>query len=105
VPKSFHLFVRFTHVSLTSLSQAWIGNFAGELFSSQGHLGTLTPGGMQVDLVTHLSVCAHAHQKGAALAGASPEFRFLPAMRVEGACASGGLAFASAGIYSLGARI
>lgn len=59
-------------MSLTSLwAQAWIGNFAGELFSSQGHLG-------------------------AALAGASPEFRFLPAMRVEGACASGGLAFASA---------
>jgi acetyl-CoA acetyltransferase len=51
--------------------------------------------------VTYLSLCT----PGAALAGASPEFRFLPAMRVEGACASGGLAFASAGMYSLGIRI
>jgi len=33
---------------------------------------------------------------GSALIGADPAFRFLPSMRVEGACASGGLAFASA---------
>ena len=44
-------------------AQAWIGNFAGELFSSQGHLGTLALGGMQFDLVTYyLSVCRRAHQ-------------------------------------------
>ncbi|KAJ9439610.1 thiolase domain-containing protein [Diplonema papillatum] len=48
-----------------------IGNFCGELFSSQGHLG-------------------------AALIGANPGFMHKPSMRVEGACASGALAFAHA---------
>ena len=43
----------------------------GELFSSQGHLG-------------------------AALVGAHPALANKPSMRVEGACASGGLAFACA---------
>ena len=53
------------------IDKAWIGNFVGELFSSQGHLG-------------------------AALIGADPKLMYKPSMRVEGACASGGLAFASA---------
>jgi len=53
------------------VQKAWVGNFAGELFSSQGHLG-------------------------AALVGCHPDLLYKPSMRVEGACASGGLAFASA---------
>lgn len=60
-----------TGVPATAVEKAWIGNFAGELFSSQGHLG-------------------------AAVAGSHPDLVGKPAMRVEGACASGGLAFASA---------
>jgi acetyl-CoA acyltransferase len=53
------------------VDRAWIGNFVGELFSSQGHLG-------------------------AAVVGAHPGLLHKPVMRVEGACASGGLAFSSA---------
>lgn len=53
------------------VEKAWIGNFVGELFSNQGHLG-------------------------AAVVGAHPDLLYKPVMRVEGACASGGLAFASA---------
>ena len=60
-----------TGVDANLIEKAWIGNFVGELFSNQGHLG-------------------------AALVGAHPGLRFKPVMRVEGACASGGLAFASA---------
>jgi acetyl-CoA acyltransferase len=54
-----------------AIEKAWIGNFVGELFSQQGHLG-------------------------AAVVGAEPSLLHRPVMRVEGACASGGLAFASA---------
>ena len=53
------------------IEKAWIGNFVGSLFNQQAHLG-------------------------AALVGADDGLRFVPSMRVEGACASGGLAFASA---------
>lgn len=53
------------------IDKAWIGNFVGELFSNQGHLG-------------------------AAVVGADEGLKFKPVMRVEAACASGGLAFASA---------
>src|SRR5437870_13845561 len=49
------------------VDKAYIGNFAGELFASQGHLG-------------------------AVLASAHPDLDGKPIMRVEGACASGGLA-------------
>jgi len=49
----------------------WIGNFCGELFSSQGHLG-------------------------AAVVGSNEGLYNKPSMRVEGACASGGLATACA---------
>jgi acetyl-CoA acyltransferase len=60
-----------TGVAAADVDKAWIGNFVGELFSNQGHLG-------------------------AALVGAHPDLMYKPVMRVEGACASGGLAFASA---------
>ncbi|MFT7518666.1 MAG: acetyl-CoA acyltransferase [Kiritimatiellia bacterium] len=60
-----------TGTPASMIDKAWIGNFVGELFSSQGHLG-------------------------AALIGADPGLLHKPSMRVEGACASGGLAFASA---------
>lgn len=53
------------------VDRSYIGNFAGQLFSRQGILG-------------------------AAVAGADPGLANKPAMRVEGACASGGLAFMSA---------
>ncbi|HAN30097.1 MAG TPA: hypothetical protein DCQ06_00735, partial [Myxococcales bacterium] len=53
------------------VEKAWIGNFVGELFCNQGHLG-------------------------AAVVGADRALLHKPVMRVEGACASGGLAFSSA---------
>lgn len=49
------------------VDRLYIGNFVGELFINQGHMG-------------------------AALAGAHPAFDGKPATRLEGACASGGLA-------------
>lgn len=54
-----------------AVQKGWIGNFVGELFSKQGHLG-------------------------AAMVGAAPGLAHKPMFRVEAACASGGLAFASA---------
>ena len=60
-----------TGTPVEAVEKAWIGNFVGELFSNQGHLG-------------------------AAVVGANPGLMNKPVMRVEGACASGGLAFASA---------
>lgn len=52
------------------IDSSYIGNFVGELFVNQAHLG-------------------------AAVIGVNNQFRFKPSMRVEGACASGGLAFVS----------
>lgn len=60
-----------TGVPASEVDRIWIGNFVGELFNNQGHLG-------------------------AAVVGAHPDLLHKPAMRVEGACASGGLAFSSA---------
>jgi acetyl-CoA acyltransferase len=60
-----------TGTAAEQVEKAWIGNFVGELFSNQGHLG-------------------------AAVVGANPALTNKPVMRVEGACASGGLAFACA---------
>lgn len=60
-----------TGVPAKAIQKAWIGNFLGSLFVQQAHLGS-------------------------ALVGSDPDLRFVPSMRVEGACASGGLAFASA---------
>lgn len=54
-------------VAPADVDKAYVGNFAGELFSSQGHLG-------------------------AVLASAHPDLDGKPITRVEGACASGGLA-------------
>ena len=52
---------------LATVDKAYVANFVGELFVNQGHLG-------------------------AALAGVHPALAGKPSMRVEGACASGGLA-------------
>jgi acetyl-CoA acyltransferase len=52
------------------IQRGYVGNFVGELFCKQGHLG-------------------------AALAGSHPALAGKPMARLEGACASGGLAIAS----------
>jgi len=64
-----------TKVDLARVDKAYVGNFVGELFVNQGHLG-------------------------AALAGVHPDLALKPTMRVEGACASGGLAM-MAGVDSI----
>ncbi len=51
----------------SAIDKAYVGNHVGELFTGQAHLGAL-------------------------LAGAAPGLALKPIMRVEGACASGGLA-------------
>ncbi len=56
-----------TRVDPETVDRLYVGNFVGELFSSQGHLG-------------------------AAMVGAHPAFDGKPSTRLEGACASGGLA-------------
>ncbi|MFH1130983.1 MAG: hypothetical protein V1754_06585 [Pseudomonadota bacterium] len=53
-----------------AVDKAFVGNFVGELFAKQGHLG-------------------------AVLAAADPDLAGKPISRVEGACASGGLALAA----------
>lgn len=55
----------------SAVQKGYVGNFAGEIFAQQGHLG-------------------------ASLAAADPTFKNKPFARVEGACASGGLALAAA---------
>ncbi len=60
-----------TGISPERAERAFLGNFVGELFVNQGHLG-------------------------AALAGVHPGLAGKPSMRVEGACASGGLAMSCA---------
>ena len=52
------------------VDRGYVGNFVGELFSQQGHLGAMA---------------AAAHEG----------FLYTPFSRVEGACASGGLALAA----------
>jgi len=56
-----------TGVDPEQIDRLYVGNFVGELFCNQGHLG-------------------------AALVGAHPAFAGKPSARLEGACASGGLA-------------
>lgn len=56
-----------TGVDPERIERGYVGNFVGELFVKQGHLG-------------------------AALAGAHPALAMKPMTRTEGACASGGLA-------------
>lgn len=60
-----------TGVDPADIDRLFIGNFTGELFINQGHMG-------------------------AALAGANPAFAFKPASRLEAACASGGIAMMAA---------
>ena len=60
-----------TGVSADQIQRGYIGNFAGELFSNQGHMGAL-------------AVRADEQLDG------------TPFIRVEGACASGGLAIVGA---------
>ena len=68
-----------TGVPATAIQKGYVGNFTGEIFAQQGHLG-------------------------ASLAAADPAFRFKPFSRVEGACASGGLAL-TAGVDAIGAGL
>lgn len=63
--------LKVTGADPTVIDRGYIGNFAGELFSNQGHMGAL-------------AVRAHEGLYG------------KPFTRVEGACASGGLAVLSA---------
>ena len=56
-----------TGVDPLDIDRLYVGNFVGELFSNQGHLG-------------------------AAMVGAHPSLAMKPAARLEGACAAGGLA-------------
>ncbi len=56
-----------TGVQASAVQKGYVGNFTGELFAKQGHLG-------------------------AVLAGAHPDLKHKPFARLEGACASGGLA-------------
>ena len=56
-----------TGVDAAQVERAYVGNFCGMLFDNQGHLGSV-------------------------LAGAHPDLDGKPVLRVEGACASGGLA-------------
>jgi acetyl-CoA acyltransferase len=58
-------------ISPADIERGYVVNFAGELFVKQGHMGALA-------------------------AGLYPEFAYKPFMRIEGACASGGLALAAA---------
>ena len=59
-----------TNLNPEDVDRLYIGNFTGELFVKQGHMG-------------------------AALVGTNSAFRGKPAARLEGACASGGLALLS----------
>nr|3ZBK_A Chain A, 3-KETOACYL-COA THIOLASE-LIKE PROTEIN [Leishmania mexicana]3ZBK_B Chain B, 3-KETOACYL-COA THIOLASE-LIKE PROTEIN [Leishmania mexicana]3ZBN_A Chain A, 3-KETOACYL-COA THIOLASE-LIKE PROTEIN [Leishmania mexicana]3ZBN_B Chain B, 3-KETOACYL-COA THIOLASE-LIKE PROTEIN [Leishmania mexicana]3ZBN_C Chain C, 3-KETOACYL-COA THIOLASE-LIKE PROTEIN [Leishmania mexicana]3ZBN_D Chain D, 3-KETOACYL-COA THIOLASE-LIKE PROTEIN [Leishmania mexicana]5LNQ_A Chain A, 3-ketoacyl-CoA thiolase-like protein [Lei len=61
------------------VDQVVVGNFLGELFSSQGHLGPAAIGSLTYGQ-----------------AGSKNPLMYKPAMRVEGAAASGGLAVISA---------
>ena len=63
--------IAFTGVDPERIDKGYVGNFVGELFSKQGHLG-------------------------AALAGSHPALAGKPMTRTEGACASGGLAMVCA---------
>ena len=58
-------------ISADAIERGFVGNFVGELFINQGHLGAL-------------------------VAGLFPEFARKPFARVEAACASGGLAIIGA---------
>lgn len=65
--QAVHATASQVNADLGVVDRGYIGNFVGELFVNQGHLG-------------------------AVLAGVDPALEGKPTMRVEGACASGGLA-------------
>ena len=56
-----------TGVPAAAVQKGYVGNFTGELFAKQGHLGAI-------------------------VASAHPDLKYKPFARLEGACASGGLA-------------
>jgi len=56
-----------TGVPASAVQKGYVGNFTGELFAKQGHLGAI-------------------------IASAHPDLKHKPFARLEGACASGGLA-------------
>ncbi len=66
-----HAAIGATKVDPDRIDRGYVGNFVGELFVKQGHLG-------------------------AALAGSHPSLAGKPMTRTEGACASGGLALVCA---------
>ncbi|MFQ5600651.1 MAG: hypothetical protein ACE5G2_08855, partial [Candidatus Krumholzibacteriia bacterium] len=66
-----------TGVPASAIHKGYVGNFTGELFAKQGHLGAVA-------------------------AGAHPDLKYKPFARLEGACASGGLAML-AGIDAISA--
>ncbi len=66
-----------TGIEPSAVQKGYVGNFTGELFAKQGHLGAM-------------------------LAGVHPDLKYKPFSRVEGACASGGLALL-AGIDAISA--
>jgi len=66
-----------TGVPAAAIQKGYVGNFTGELFAKQGHLG-------------------------AVVAGVHPDLAMKPFARIEGACASGGLALL-AGVDALSA--
>ncbi len=66
-----------TGIPAAAVQKGYVGNFTGELFVKQGHMGALA-------------------------AGAHPDLNFKPFTRLEGACASGGLALV-AGIDAISA--
>lgn len=73
--------LEITGVSPSQVDRGVVGNFVGELFSQQGHLGAMA-------------------------VGAHPDLAYTPFHRVEGACASGGLAVvAAADAISAGADL
>jgi len=69
--------LELTGVPAAAVQRGTVGNFTGELFAKQGHLGAIA-------------------------AGAHPDLKYKPFARLEGACASGGLALV-AGIDAVSA--
>ena len=69
--------LRRAGVPPSAVQKGYVGNFTGEIFAQQGHLG-------------------------AVLAAAHPDLALKPFSRVEGACASGGLAL-TAGVDAISA--
>lgn len=63
--------LKSTGISAKMVDRCYVGNFAAELYNQQGHLGS-------------------------AVAAADADLMYKPSLRIEGACASGGLAAVAA---------